>query len=203
MRRFATIFTSLSLGAATLAAAPVLAQAPAAAPAPTGITVGAKTFDSTGAELGTVASVTNGSVVIDLGEGKQVSMPESAFGLLEQGPTIGGTRADVLAAVNQGEASADAKLAAALQVGADVRSANGSAVLGKVKEVKPDGVVMTTASGDVQLPRDAFFAGPSGLATSFTAAQFADAVAATVSTTASPPEATADATGDATDKSGE
>ena len=199
MRRFATMFTSLSLGIATAAAAPAMAQAPAAAPATAGIAVGAKTFDSTGAELGTVASVTNGKVVVDLGAGKQVSMLESAFSMLEKGPTIGGTRADVLAAVNQGEANADAKLAAVLQVGADVRSANGSAVLGKVKEIRATGVVMTTASGDVELPREAFFAGPSGLATSFTADQFADAVAATPP----PPEATADATGEATDKAGE
>ncbi len=97
--------------------------------------------------------------------------------MLEKGPTIGATKAVVVAAVDQAAAGADAKLAAALVPGADVKSAKGAAVVGKVKLAEADGVVLTTATGDVKLPRNAFFVGADGLATSFTAEQFAAAVA--------------------------
>src|SRR3546814_15642386 len=45
-----------------------------------------------------------------------------------------------------------------------------------VKLVAADGVVLTTPTGDVKLPRTAFFIGQAGLATSFTAEQFAAAM---------------------------
>src|SRR3546814_18262718 len=46
------------------------------------------------------------------------------------------------------------------------------AILGKVKLVAADGVVLTTPTGDVKLPRTAFVIGLAGLGTSFTAEQF-------------------------------
>lgn len=182
MRKFAGFVATLSLGAAAIVAAPATAQDAAAAAVD--LSVGTQVFDSTGADLGTVTSVQGANVVVDLGAGKQVTLPNTAFGKLEKGPTIGATKAQVVAAVDQAAAGNDAKVAAALQPGVDVKSANGSAVVGKVKLAEADGVVLTTATGDVKLPRNAFFVGQSGLATSFTAEQFAAAVAQATATPA-------------------
>lgn len=175
MRKFAGFIATLSLGAAAIVATPAMAQDAAAATVD--LSVGTKVFDSEGAELGTVTSAQGANVVVDLGAGKQVTLPSNAFGKLEQGPTIGATKAQVVAAVDQAAAGSDAKLTAALQPGADVRSANGSAIVGKVKLAETDAVVLTTPTGDVKLPREAFFVGQAGLATSFTAEQFAAATA--------------------------
>lgn len=175
MRKFAGFIATLSLGAAAIVATPAMAQDAAAATVD--LSVGTKVFDSEGAELGTVTSAQGANVVVDLGAGKQVTLPSNAFGKLEQGPTIGATKAQVVAAVDQAAAGSDAKLTAALQSGADVRSANGSAIVGKVKLAETDAVVLTTPTGDVKLPREAFFVGQAGLATSFTAEQFAAATA--------------------------
>ena len=189
MRKFAGFIATLSLGAAAIVAAPAMAQDAAAATVD--LSVGTKVFDSEGAELGTVTSAQGANVVVDLGAGKQVTLPSNAFGKLEQGPTIGATKAQVVAAVDQAAAGSDAKLAAALQPGADVRSANGSAIVGKVKLAEADGVVLTTPTGDVKLPRKAFFVGQAGLATSFTAEEFAAAVAQAITASAPPADATA------------
>lgn len=175
MRKFAGFVTIFTLAMTPIAAVPAIAQ-DAAAAATVDLSVGTKVFDSEGAELGTVSSAAGANVVVDLGAGKQVTLPTNAFGKLEQGPTIGATKAQVVAAVDQAAAGSEAKLTEALQPGADVRSANGTAILGKVKLAVADGVVMTTPTGDVKLPRNAFFVGQAGLATSFTAQQFADAM---------------------------
>jgi hypothetical protein len=191
MRKFAGFIATLSLGAAAIVAPPAMAQDAAAAAVD--LSVGTQVFDSEGAELGTVTSAQGANVVVDLGAGKQVTLPSNAFGKLEQGPTIGATKAQVVAAVDQAAAGSDAKLTAALQPGADVRSANGSAIVGKVKLAEADGVVLTTPTGDVKLPRKAFFIGQAGLATSFTAEEFAAAVAQAIT----PPAPQADAAAEA------
>ncbi|WP_052071750.1 hypothetical protein [Sphingopyxis sp. MWB1] len=177
MRKFAALITTLSLGTAALSAAPALAQ-DAAATAETKLAVGTKVFDSEKAELGTISAVQGANVVVDLGAGKQVTVPGNAFGMLEQGPTIGATKAQVLAAVDQAAAANDAKLNSVLVVGADVLSAQGAAVIGQVKLVEADGAVLTTPQGDIKLPRNALFVNAQGaLATSFTADQFNEAMA--------------------------
>lgn len=175
MRKLAGFVATLSLGVAAAVATPVLAQ-DAAATATADLSVGTKVFDSEGAELGTIASAQGANVVVDLGAGKQVTLPANSFGKLEQGPTIGATKAQVLAAVDQAAAGNEAKLTAALQPGAEVRGVNGNSVLGKVKLVAADGVILTSPTGDVKLPRSAFFIGQAGLATSFSAEQFAAAM---------------------------
>lgn len=191
MRRFAGFIATLSLGAAAVVATPAIAQDAAAATVE--LSAGTKVYDSEGAELGTVISAEGANVVVDLGAGKQVTLPGNAFGQLEKGPTIGATKAQVVAAVDQAEAGSEAKLTAALQPGADVRSAHGSAIVGQVKLAEADGVVLTTPSGDVKLPRSAFFVGQAGLATSFTAEEFAAAVAQATAASAPQPGATAEA----------
>src|SRR3546814_2291175 len=86
-----------------------------AAAATVDLSVGTQVFDSEGAVLGTVASAQGANVVVDLGEGKQVTLPTNSFGKLEQGPTIGATKAQVVAAVDQAAAGSEAKLTAALR----------------------------------------------------------------------------------------
>lgn len=192
MRRFTGFIATLSLGAAAVVTAPAIAQ-DAAPTTAVELSAGTTVYDSEGAELGTVISAEGANVVVDLGAGKQVTLPGNAFGQLEKGPTIGATRAQVVAAVDQAEAGSEAKLTAALQPGADVRSAHGSAIVGQVKLAEADGVVLTTPSGDVKLPRSAFFVGQAGLATSFTAEEFAAAVAQATAASAPQPGATAEA----------
>ena len=174
MRKLAGFVATFSLGVAAVLAAPAMAQDAAAATVD--LAVGTQVFDSEGAVLGTVASAQGANVVVALGEGTPVTLPTNSFGKLEQGPTIGATKAQVIAAVDQAAAGNEAKLTAALQPGTDVRGVNGDATLGKVKLVAADGVVLTTPTGDVKLPRTAFFIGQAGLATSFTAEQFAAAM---------------------------
>src|SRR3546814_17441033 len=72
-------------------------------------------------------------------------------------------------AVGQAAAANEQALAAALVPGADIHGANGTAVLGKVKLVQGDNVVVTTPTGDVKLAKSAFFVSQAGLATNFTA----------------------------------
>src|SRR3546814_4723530 len=59
-------------------------------------------------------------------------------------------------AVGQAAAANEQALAAALVPGADIHGANGTAVLGKVKLVQGDNVVVTTPTGDVKLAKSAF-----------------------------------------------
>ncbi len=176
MRKFASLMTSLSLGLAAAAGAPALAQQAPAATAAVKLEVGTTVYDSEGAEIGKVTTNDGTNVVVMLGD-KQVGLPITSFGQGEKGPALGITVAQLLAGIEQQAAAAGAALDAALQPGADVRSAGGTTVVGKVKLVDADGVGVTTAQGDVRLPKSAFFMSPQGLATSFTAEQFAAAIA--------------------------
>jgi len=138
----------------TLAAAAALAVAglsttalAQAAPA-----VGTKIFGSDGAEVGTVASTDGTNVVINLGS-VTAAMPASSIGEGEAGPTIGWTKAELVAAVNEANAQAEAALAAALVADAEVYSSD-SVLLGKIKEVTADDlVVVELADGPASLPK--------------------------------------------------
>src|SRR5688572_23347671 len=104
----------------TLAAAAVLAIAGLSAPAlaQSAPVVGTKIFGSDGAEVGTVASTDGTNVVINLGS-VTAAMPASSIGQGENGPVIGWTKAELVAAVNEAHAQAEAALAAALVADAD------------------------------------------------------------------------------------
>lgn len=199
MRKIACLMTSLSLGMALAAAAPAAAQEAAQAAAGPNLAPGTVVYDSEGAEIGPVSSEVGDNIVVMLGD-KPVTLPKNAFGQSDKGPAITITRAQLTAAVDQAAAQTAAALDAAIQPGADILGANGSAVVGKVKLVEADGIVVETSSGDVKLPRHAFFLSPKGLATSFTAEQFAAAVAeATAPAAAS--EAVVDADTETPDRS--
>ena len=177
MRKYAAFLTSLALGTAMAAGVPAFAQAaPAAAPAGPTLTVGTTVYDSEGQTIGPIASSDGATVVVTVGD-KPAALPASAFMQTDKGTAITLTLAQLTAALDQQAAAADAQLTAALQPGADIKGVNGGSVVGKVKTADAQGVVVTTAQGDVRLPRKAFFVAAHGLSTSFSAEQFAAAVA--------------------------
>lgn len=193
MRKYAGLFTSLTLGMALAAGAPALAQqAPAAATAGVNLAPGTIVYDSEGAEIGPIASAEGGNVVVTV-SGKPAALPANAFMQTDKGTAITLTLAQLTAALEQQNAALDAQLTAALQPGTDIKGVNGNSVIGKVKSSDAEGVVVATAKGDVRLPRKAFFVGAQGLATSFTAEQFAAAVAEAGATPTAPSGAVADA----------
>jgi hypothetical protein len=138
----------------TLAAAAALAVAGLSIPAlaQTAPAVGTKIFGSDGAEVGTVARIDGPNVVVNLGT-VTAALPASTIGEGENGPTIGWTKAELVAAVNQANAQADAALAAALVADAEVYSSD-AVLLGKVREITADDlVVVELASGPASLPK--------------------------------------------------
>jgi hypothetical protein len=138
-----------TLAAAAALAVAALSTATAAQTAPA---VGAKIFGSDGAEVGTVTSTDGTNVVIDLGS-VTAALPVSSIGEGENGPTIGWTKAELEAAVNEANAEAQAALAAALVPEAEVYSSD-NVLLGKIKEITEDDlVVVELESGPASLPK--------------------------------------------------
>lgn len=177
MRQFASFLTSLSLGMAVVSAAPAMAQTANQAAAKVNLAPGTTVYDSEGAEIGKISAAAGANVTVSMVGSRSVTLPGNAFAATDKGPAITITLAQLTAAVDKMAADRKAALDAALQPGVDVRSAGGTAIVGKVKLVDADGAVVTTPAGDVRLPRAAFFMSQAGLATSFTADQFTAAVA--------------------------
>lgn len=203
MRKFAGFVTSLSLGMALAAGASAHAQEAAPAQASTASTVkldvGTTVYDSEGAAIGPIASVEGGNVVLTVGD-KPIALPATSFLTTDKGPAITVTLAQLTEALNKQTADAAAALQAAMQPGAEVHSAQGAAVVGKIKLADAEGIVLTTTEGgDIRIPRDAFFMSQAGLAVSFTAEQFAAAVAEANASGATQPDAVADGAAPATD----
>src|SRR3546814_11913817 len=84
MRNLAGFVATFSLGVAAVVAAPAMAQDAAAATVD--LSVGTQVFASEGAVLGPVASAQAAHVVVDLGEGRQLTLTPNSFGDLEQAP---------------------------------------------------------------------------------------------------------------------
>lgn len=155
-----------------------LAQAPATAAQGPALSVGAVIYDPQGGEVGKIDSMTNDAVVIDTGAHK-ATLPKSAFGSSAKGPTVTITKAQIDMQVAAALEKAAAELNALLVPGAEVRGKSG-ALVGTVKEVNGDQVVIDRASGPVSLTKAAFSANPQGLVISMTAAEL-DAAAKAVS----------------------
>lgn len=192
MRKYAGLITSLSLALAATTGTAALAQAQAQAGASAvKLDVGAKVYDSAGVELGPIASNDGSVVVVDFG-GRKAALPTNAFAQTDKGLAITITAAQLTAALDKQAADAAAALETALVPGAEIRGVTGASVVGKVKATDAEGVIVTTDKGEVRLPRKAFFLTGKGLAMSFTADQFAAAIAETATTPAA-----ADTTADA------
>lgn len=169
--------TALLLSVAAVPVIPLaVAQEPgAASPVAEKIIAGAPVFDRDGAQLGTIKSNDGGAAVITVGE-KQIAIPVTSFGLTDKGIAIGSTVAEITAVIAEQDAKASAALSAALIVGGDVKSVDGTQVLSKIKRVEGDTVFLEIAAGELGFPKSAFYLAAHGLSIPYNAADYAKVV---------------------------
>lgn len=177
------------LGAAVLPLAATAQAAPSAAattasPAAPSLEAGTVVYDSQGVQIGTVDSVSGDNVVLAIGENR-ATLNKSAFATGEKGVSLNTTKAQIEAAVADASTKNQAALETALAVGADVHSKDG-VVVGKVKSVAGDQIVLDRPAGAVTLSRQMFAAGSSGLTLSMSAAELDAAAKAATARTGTP-----------------
>lgn len=169
MKKILTLLT----GAALLAVTPALAQD--AAPA-VEAKAGMKVYGPNGGDVGTVESVSDGAVVVDTGKNK-AALATNAFAKAENGLSIMMTKADLDAAIEKAAADAKAQLLASLTPGTEVKSVNGSAVIGTIQESDAEYVTVEHDGQPVKLPVAAFMTqADGGVAISMTADEFNAAI---------------------------
>lgn len=134
----------------------------AAAPAPATVKVGAAVVGKDNQTAGTIAQITAQAIVIDTGTNK-VPVPVAAVGVNPKGLWIGMTKAELDAAFVASSAQAQTNFSAQLAPGKMVHGKNG-AMLGTIKRVEGEFVDLTTARGDVRLPKSGFGPGADGVA---------------------------------------
>ena len=169
MRIVALLLTGVALASAAVAQTP----APAAQ-----VAAGATVYDTAGATLGTIASVDGTDAIIDTGANKLV-IPLASFGAGANGPVLAATKAQLDGAAVEAATTAKAALMAKLVPGAEVRGEAGQAVIGTVKSVSGELVLVATPDAEVNVPAASFKAGPTGILLQMSAGDFAKAVAAT------------------------
>ncbi len=159
--------------------------APPSAPLPGAtLAVGGTIYGPTGDPVGTIDSLTGDAVVVNTGAAK-ATLARSSFGTSTKGPTIGMTKEQLEAAVQQAKTQANGALDSALTPGAAVHSKDGQPI-GKIASVDGDNVVLDRAAGPVTLKKTMFATDQQGLALGLTAAEFESAAhAATASAGAS------------------
>ncbi len=163
-------FTILA-GAALL----VFAAAPAVAQGEVDLSTGATVYGPQGGVVGTIKQAANGAVVIDTGD-NEATLSTDSFSKGEHGTTIGYTKAQLDEAVDAVEREQEAKLTAAIAVGAQLRSIDGMA-LGTVQSINEDGsVVVDNAGRTFALQRNQLATDDAGLISLFTAAQIEEAL---------------------------
>ena len=168
MPKFFGRVAALCLASAIPIAGPA-AQAQEAAPAASLVT-GAKVYDQNGEEVGRIAKVSGDKVAVSI-DGNGLVVPKKAFVKGAKGPALKAPKAKIVAVLRQAEADA-AAVDGVLKPGAEVRSADGAAVLGKVTAMAPQGAVLTTSEGNITMPRAAFFMSKKGLAVKVNEEQF-------------------------------
>ena len=180
MRTVTTLLAGLAFATGTAAIAQTAAPA-AAATAGAQLKAGATIYDTSGTEVGTIESVAADAVLVSTGTNK-LAIPPASFGAGAKGPVLAATRVQLDAAATQAADAAKTALMAKLVPGAEVRGVSGQTVLGSVKSVEGDLVLVTTPKGDVRVPSNIFSAGPAGLVIAMSAADFDTAVAAAKAT---------------------
>lgn len=153
-------FAALCLAGATPLAAPSAQSQEAVAPA--SLVVGTKVYDQNGEEVGQIAKLSGDRVAVSI-DGNGLVVPKKAFVKSAKGPALKASKAKIVAVLKQAEADA-AAVDGALKPGAEVRSADGTAVLGTIRAMAPQGAVLTTSAGNITMPRAAFFLSERGLA---------------------------------------
>lgn len=158
---------------APLASPTALAQE--AAPSAS-LVAGAKVYDENGEEVGQIAKVSGDRVAVSI-DGNGLVVSKNAFVKSAKGPALKAPKAKIVAVLRQAETDA-AAVDGALKPGAEVRSADGAAVLGKVTSIAAQGAVLATKEGNITMPRAAFFLSDKGLAVKVNEAQFLSGVRA-------------------------
>jgi hypothetical protein len=184
------MIAALLVGAAVLPAAasaqdssPAPSTAPSSAPMPgAALAVGTQVYGPTGDTVGTVETLTPDAVVVNTGTAK-ATLARSSFGTSAKGPTIGMTKEQLEAAVQQAKTQASSALDSSLTPGAPVRSKDGQPV-GKIGSVSGDNVVLDRAAGPVTLKKAMFATDQQGLILGMTAAEFESAAHAATASTA-------------------
>lgn len=170
-----------------LLSAPASAQSQAAASAAqaatASVTVGTTVYDTSGAEVGTIKSVTAPNFVIDTGTTK-ATLALTSLGTSPKGPVLAMSKADLEAAAAKASADASAALASSIVVGASVHASDGTTALGKIAEVAEADFVLDTGKTKVKLPKSSVAQGSAGLMIGMTAQEFADATASAGKSTA-------------------
>jgi rRNA processing protein Gar1 len=174
MPRISGLLAGLCLAGAALSAAPS-AQAQGTAPA-VSLTPGTKVYDEGGQEIGQIVKIDGDRVAVSIG-GSGLVVPKDAFLKTGKGPALKASKAKILAVLKEAEADA-AAVDGVLKPGAEVRSADGAAVLGTVKAMAPQGAVLATKNGNITMPRAAFFLSKKGLAVKVNEKQFVEGVKA-------------------------
>lgn len=168
------LLAALSLAGLALSAAPAV-QAQEMAPAAS-LTPGTKVYDQNGEEIGRIVKVTGDKVAVAI-DGNGLVVPKDAFVKTRKGPALKAPKEKILAVLREAETDA-AAVDGALKPGADVHSADGTAVLGKVKALVPQGAVLATREGNITMPRAAFFLSKKGLAVKVNEKAFVEGVKA-------------------------
>jgi preprotein translocase subunit YajC len=164
------------VAAAFLVTAAVPGAAYAQAAAGVSLTAGTTIYGPQGGVVGTVEKVDGGNVIVNTGT-HSATLPSNSFAKGEKGPVIGFSKAQLDAAVDAANQKAQAKLAAAIAPGAQVRSSDG-VVLGTVKSIDDNGlVVIDHQPSPIALRREEFVTDGAGLKVNVTAKQVNDQLA--------------------------
>lgn len=166
------------LAVAAVAPLAVLAANPALANEQ--VVVGATVSGPEGNAVGTIVTVENGQAILDTGKHK-VPLGIDMYGEGETGPTITVTKAQLDSMMDAQIAEAEAKLDAALVVGAEAMDAE-HAPLGTILEIDGDNIVIARGGDEmdkVTLLREHFAVGDHGLMALLTNAQIEAAMAQT------------------------
>jgi preprotein translocase subunit YajC len=166
------LLAALCLANVALQAGPAV-QAQEAAPT-TSLTPGTKVYDQSGEEVGQIVKVEGDRIAVAI-DGNGLVVPKDAFIKTSKGPALKASKAKILAVLKEAETDAVA-VNGALRPGAEVRSADGAAIVGKVKAKTPQGAVLTTPEGNITMPRAAFFLSERGLAVKVNEKQFVQGV---------------------------
>lgn len=152
-----------------------LTTSPAVSTPPT-LTAGMAVSDPAGGAVGIIDSVTAETAVVATGTHK-VALPLTSFAKGDKGAVISLTRIELDAAAAKAAENAATTLRAQIVSGTRISGSQGN-VLGMVKGVEGDLVVVTSEHGDARLPIAAIGNGPHGLMVGMTAAEFEAAVKA-------------------------
>ncbi|WP_226895889.1 hypothetical protein [Polymorphobacter sp. PAMC 29334] len=153
-----------------------MAQTPAPASAAAQVKAGAKVFDTSGGEVGTIDAVNGDVAVVTTGTNK-VSIPTASFGAGAAGPVLAMTKVQLDAAASAAAAKSAEAAKAALKPGTEVHGSAGT-VIGTVKALDGEFAMVTTPKGDVRLPTTLFGMAASGLTIGMSSAEFDKAVSA-------------------------